>query len=147
MIARNLCNMNTATPREKSFITLCQQVVSRTIGNDQKCQQSKRRGNQLPASVVNFFESGSRSGRNQGIVLDEVEEDDGVQAQSAALQVGDQSHELRSRTMCCDGSIFFQCSLPNPLRSRMDKGFGGRASRSRHQSGYMSKIDILGFCG
>src|SRR5205823_1057357 len=114
MIARNLCNMNTATPREKSFITLCQQVVSRTIGNDQKCQQSKRRGNQLPASVVNFFESGSRSGRNQGIVLDEVEEDDGVQAQSAAPQVGDQSHELRSRTMCCDGSIFFQCSLPNP---------------------------------
>src|SRR5437899_12683717 len=39
MIARNLCNMNTATPREKSFITLCQQVVSRTIGNDQTCQQ------------------------------------------------------------------------------------------------------------
>ena len=114
MIARNLCNTNTATPREKSFITLGQQVVSRTIGNDQKCQQSKRRGNQLPASVVNFFESGSRSGRNQGIVLDEVEEDDGVQAQSAAPQVGDQSHELRSRTMCCDGSIFFQCSLPNP---------------------------------
>jgi len=39
MITRNICNVDAAALREKSFISLGQQVVSRTVGNDQDFEQ------------------------------------------------------------------------------------------------------------
>ena len=39
MITRNICNVDAATLREKSFISPGQQVVSRTLGNDQDFEQ------------------------------------------------------------------------------------------------------------
>jgi hypothetical protein len=40
MITRNICNVDAATLREKSFLTPGQQMVSRTVGNDQDFEQS-----------------------------------------------------------------------------------------------------------
>jgi hypothetical protein len=39
MITRNICNVDAATLREKSFIPPGQQMVSRTVGNDQDFRQ------------------------------------------------------------------------------------------------------------
>src|SRR5437870_2742270 len=124
MIPRNLCNPNPATPSEKSFITPGQQMVSRTVGNDQNFQQSKRRRNQFPASIVDLSEKPLKQRNELGMFFDEVDEDDGVHTHRAAPEIGHQSHELRSRATCVDGSTSLQCSLPSPLRSRMDNGFG-----------------------
>src|SRR5207253_3928379 len=78
MIPRNLCNPNPATPSEKSFITPGQQMVSRTVGNDQNFQQSKRRRNQFPASIVDLSEKPLKQRNELGMFFDEVDEDDGV---------------------------------------------------------------------
>src|SRR5207253_9839495 len=131
MIPRNLCNPNPATPSEKSFITPGQQMASRTVGNDQNFQQSKRRRNQFPASIVDLSEKPLKQRNELGMFLDEVDEDDGVHTHRAAPEIGHQSHELRSRATCMDGSTSLQFSLPSPSRSRMDNGFGvSRASLS-----------------
>ena len=50
MITRNICNVDAATLREKSFISPGQQMVSGTVGNDQDFEQGKRRCNQLLAA-------------------------------------------------------------------------------------------------
>src|SRR5438034_7157623 len=97
MIPRNLCNPNPATPSEKSFITPGQQMVSRTVGNDQNFQQSKRRRNQFPASIVDLSEKPLKQRNELGMFFDEVDEDDGVHTHRAAPEIGHQSHELRSR--------------------------------------------------
>ena len=39
MITRNICNLDAATLRKKSFISPGQQMVSRTVGNDQDFEQ------------------------------------------------------------------------------------------------------------
>src|SRR6266699_1222125 len=43
MITRNICNVDAATLCEESFISPGQQMVSRTVGNDQDFEQGKRR--------------------------------------------------------------------------------------------------------
>src|SRR6516162_758807 len=132
MVARNLCNTNPATLSEKSFIALGQQMVTRTVGNNQNFQQSKRGRNQLPATTVDFSEKRLKQREEPGMFFDEVDKDDGVHTHRAAPKIGDQSHDLRSRATCFAASTSLQCSLPNPLRSRMDKGLGAsRASLSR----------------
>src|SRR6516165_3500188 len=132
MVARNLSNANAVTLSEKSFVALGQQMISRTVGNDQNFQQSKRRRNQLPASIVDFSEKRLNQREELGMFFDEIDEDDGVHTHRAAPKIGHQSHELRSRATCLDGSTSLQCSLPNPFRSRMDKGLDvSRASLSR----------------
>src|SRR6516165_1068434 len=132
MIARNLSNTNAATLSEKSCVALGQQMISRTVGNDQNLQQSKRRRDQLPASIVDFSEKRLNQPEELGMFFDEIDKDDGVHTHRAAPKIGYQSHELRSRAICLVGSTPLQCSLPNPLRSRMDNGLGvSRASLSR----------------
>src|SRR2546429_6943754 len=74
MIPRNLCNPNPATPSEKSFITPGQQMVSRTVGNDQNFQQSKRRRNQFPASIVDLSEKPLKQRNELGMFFDRSEE-------------------------------------------------------------------------
>src|ERR1700752_495849 len=114
MIARNLCNPNPATLSEQRFIALSQQMVSRAVGNDQDFQQSKRRGNQLPASIVDLSEKRLKQRQELGMFFDEVDEDDGVHTHRTATKIGHQSHELRSRAICVAGSTSLPCSLPNP---------------------------------
>src|SRR5208283_2314267 len=132
MIARNVCNVDAATLREKRFISSGQQMVSRTVGNDQDCEQGKRRCNQLLAARIHFSEKGLDQRKKPGMFFDEVDEDGRVHSYRATTEIGHQSHEARSRSTCCDGSTPLQCSLPNPLRSRIDRGFGdSRASLRR----------------
>src|SRR5437016_12744523 len=132
MMTRNLCNSNPATLSEKCFITFSQQMVSGTIGNDQHFQQSKRRCNQLPPSIIDFSEKRLEQRKKLGMFFNEVDEDRGVHTHGAAPDIGHQSHEFRSRATCSDGSTPLQCSFPNPLRTRMDRGFGvSRASLRR----------------
>src|SRR6266545_1628761 len=55
-----------------------------------------------------------------GMLLDEVDEDDGVQPDRAAAEVGDQSHDRRSMSTWEAASAPFQSSLPRPRSSRME---------------------------
>src|SRR3974390_557085 len=124
MITRNICNVYAATLCEKSFISPGQQMVSRTVGNDQDFEQGQRRCNQLLAALIHFSEKRLNQRKKPGMFFDEVDEDGRVHSYGAAAEIGHQSHEARSRSTCFDGSTPLQCSLPNPLRSRIDKGFG-----------------------
>src|SRR5215472_13400734 len=129
MIARNLRNADPATLCEKSLIAFGQELVSGAVGNHQDFQQSKSRRNQLFAAFIDFSEKRLQQRKKAGMFFDEVDEDRGIYAHRAAADIGPQSHEARSRSICADASIPFQCSLPNPWRSRIDRGFGvSRAS-------------------
>src|SRR5258706_175668 len=132
MVTRNICNADAATLREKSFIAPGQQMVSRTVGNDQDFEQGKRRCNQLLAALIHFSEKRLNQGKKLGMFFDEVDEDGRVHPYSAAAEIGHYANEARSRATCFDGSTPLQCSLPNPLRSRIERGFGvSRASLRR----------------
>src|SRR6266851_486128 len=132
MITRNICYVDAATLREKSFISPGQQMVSRTVGNDQGFEQGKRRCSQLLAALTHFSKKGLNQWKKPRMFFDEVDEDGRVHPYRAATEIGHQSHEARSRLTCFDGSTPLQCSLPNPLRSRIDRGFDvSRASLRR----------------
>src|SRR6267143_606132 len=132
MITRNICNMDAATLSEKGFIPPGQQMVSRTVGNDQDFEQGQRRCNQLLAALIHFSEEGLNQRQKLGMFFDEVDKDGCVHPYRSAAEIGHQSHEARSRSSMFDGSTPLQCSLPNPLRSRIDRGFGvSRASLRR----------------
>jgi hypothetical protein len=132
MITRNICNVDAATLCEKSFISPGQQIVCRTVGNNQDFEQGKRRCDQLLAARTHFSKKGLNQRKKPGMFFNEVDEDGRVCPYRAAPEIGHQSHEARSRSTCFEGSTPLQCSLPNPLRPRIDRGFGvSRASLRR----------------
>src|SRR5438045_9746112 len=112
MIPRNLCNPNPATPSEKSFITPGQQMVSRTVGDVQNFQQSKRRRNQFPASIVDLSEKPLKQRNELGLFFYEVDEDDGVHTHTSAPEIGHQSHWLPSRVTRVASAMSAQISFP-----------------------------------
>jgi len=69
MITRNICNVDASTPCEKSFISPGQQMVSRTVGNDQDFEQGKRRCNQLLAARTDFSKKGLNQRKKPGMFL------------------------------------------------------------------------------
>src|SRR6267154_5917229 len=75
MITRNICNVDAATLREKSFISPGQQMVSGTVGNDQDFEQGKRRCNQLLAALTDFSKKALNQRKKSGMLFDEIDED------------------------------------------------------------------------
>ena len=98
MITRNICNVDAATLREKSFISPGQQMVSRTVGNDQDYEQGKRRCNQLLAARTHFSKKGFNQRKKPGMFFNEI--DEGSPWIRGAPQQGFSRHILRisSRT-------------------------------------------------
>src|SRR5215470_6095297 len=106
-------------------------MVAGAVGNNQDFQQSKSGRNQLLAAFIDFSEERQEQRKKLGMFFDEVDEDRGVHADRAAADIGHQSHEARSRSTWAEASIPFQCSLPNPWRSRIDSGFGASRTSER----------------
>src|SRR5439155_26111670 len=121
MITRNICNVDAATLCKKSFISPGQQLVSRTIGNDQDFEQGKRRCNQLLAARTHFSKKGLNQRKKPGMFFNEVDEDGRVGPYRTAPEIGHQSHDALSRSTCFEWSTPLQCSLPNLVRPRIDR--------------------------
>src|SRR5260370_9384001 len=124
MSTRNSCKVGGGARGGESFISAGQQMVSRTVGNDQDFEQGKRRCNQLLAARTHFSKKGLNQRKKPGMFFNEVDEDGRVCPYGAAPEIGHQSHEARSRSTCFEGSTPLQCSLPKPLRPRIERGFG-----------------------
>src|SRR5215467_8507012 len=131
MIARNVRNTDSATLCEKCLIPFGQEMVPRAVGNNQHFQQSKSGRNELLAAFIDFSEKRQEQRKKHGMLFDEVDEYRGVHADRATADIGHQSHESRSRSTWAEASIPFQCSLPNPWRSRIDSGFGASRTSER----------------
>src|SRR5437773_10114835 len=124
MITRNICNVDAATLCEKSFISPGQQMVSRTIGNDQDFEQGKRRCNQLLAARTHFSKKGLNQRKKPVMFFNEVDEDGRVCPYRADHEIGHHSHEARARSTWYEASTPLQCSLPKSLSPRTATGFG-----------------------
>src|SRR2546423_94630 len=88
MITRNICNVDAATLCKKSFISPGQQMVSRTVGNDQDFEQGKRRCNQLLAARTHFSKKGLNQRKKPGMFFNEVDEDGRVCPYRTAPEIG-----------------------------------------------------------
>src|SRR6267142_1296155 len=100
MITRNICNVDAATLCEKIFISPGQQMVSRTVGNDQVFEQCKRRCNKLLAAPTHVSTERLNQQKKPGMFFNEVDEDGRICAYGAAPEIVHQSHEARSRSTC-----------------------------------------------
>src|SRR5260370_36185878 len=100
MITRNICNVDAATLREKSFISPGQQMVSGTVGNDQGFEQSKRRCNQLLAARTHFSKKGLNQRKKPGMLFDEIDKNGRVHPYKAASEIDHQSPKAPCRSTC-----------------------------------------------
>src|SRR6516164_9025869 len=98
MFARNLGNSDSAAPREKGFVALCQKMVCKAVGNNQNFQQGESRGDQLILALIGLSENRLQQRKKLRMFFDEINKDAGVHADWATADVGPQSHDARSRS-------------------------------------------------